>query len=58
MRIAVGTAEQRLVRSAVQVVKHHLGHGVGGGVEAVVVVAVGGEHSVQVGHQAGGELEN
>ena len=54
----MGAAEEGLVGPAVQVLQHHLGHGVGGGVEAVVVVAVGGEHSVQVGHQAGGELEN
>ena len=56
--IAVGTAEQRLVRPTVQVVQDHLGHGVGGGVLAVVLVAVGAEHPVQVGHQTGGELEN
>ena len=58
MRVAVGAAEQRLVRPAVQVVQHHLGHGVGGGVQAVVGVAVGAEHTVQVGDQTGGELEN
>ena len=51
-------AEQRLVRPAVQVVQHHLGHGVGGGVQAVVIVAVSAENTVEVGDQARGELEN
>ena len=54
----MGTAEERLVRPAVQVLQHHLGQAVGGGVQAVVIVAVSAEHTVEVGHQAGGELEN
>ena len=54
----MGAAEQRLVRPAVQVLQHHLGHGVGGGVQAVVLVAVRAEDTVEVGDQAGGELEN
>ena len=56
--VAVGTAEERLVRPAVQVLQHHLGQAVGGGVQAVVLVSVGGKHSVQVGNQTRGELEN
>ena len=50
------TAEESLVRAAVQVVEDDLPHGVGGGVEAVVGVSVGREDSVEVRDQTGGEL--
>ena len=56
--IAVRTAEESLVRPAVQVVEDDLPHGVGGGVEAVVGVSVGGEDSVEMRDQTGGELED
>ena len=54
--ITVRTAEERSMRSTVKIVQDHFTNIVGVRVAEIILVAMSGEHSVQMRHQTRAQL--